>query len=166
MHRVTRRSFVITAAAAGTAFALTAQSRAQVPQYGSAINLEQARKAIAAGQVEARKNNWPVAVAIVDNHGFLVAFEKMDDTQTGSVQVAIDKAASAAMYRRPTKVFQDLVASGGVGMRTLNLRGASALEGGLPIVIGGRIIGGVGVSGVASDQDGVVAKAAVDAVAK
>src|SRR5262245_3630415 len=85
---------------------------------------------------------------------------------TASVQIAIDKAASAAMYRRPTKVFQDLVASGGVGVRTLNLRGASALEGGLPIVIGGRIIGGVGVSGVASDQDGVVAKAAVDAIAK
>src|SRR5262245_26332114 len=166
MHRVTRRSFVLTAAAAGTAFAVAAQSRAQVPQYGSEINLERARKAIAAGQVEARKNNWPVAIAIVDNHGFLVAFERMDDTQTASVQVAIDKAASAAMYRRPTKVFQDLVASGGVGVRTLNLRGASALEGGLPIVIGGRIIGGVGVSGVASDQDGVVAKAAVDAIAK
>lgn len=164
MHQVTRRSFVLTAAA-GTAMAAIAQSRAQVPQYGTAINLEQARKAIAAGQAEARKNNWPVAIAVVDNHGFLVAFEKMDETQTASVQIAIDKAASAAMYRRPTKVFQDLVAGGGVGMRTLNLRGASALEGGLPIAIGGRIIGGVGVSGVASDQDGIIAKAAVEAVA-
>jgi uncharacterized protein GlcG (DUF336 family) len=165
MRQVTRRNFVLATAAAGAAYGIAGQSQAQVPQYGTAINLEQARKAIAAGQAEARKNNWPVAIAVVDTHGFLVAFEKMDDTQTASVQIAIDKAASAAMYRRPTKVFQDLVAGGGVGMRTLNLRGASALEGGLPIVVGGRIIGGVGVSGVNSDQDGVVAKAAAGAVA-
>jgi uncharacterized protein GlcG (DUF336 family) len=165
MHHLTRRNFVLAAAAAGTAFGVVEQSRAQVPPYGTAINLEQARKAIAAGQAEARKNNWPVAIAVVDNHGFLVAFEKMDNTQTASVQIAIDKAASAAMYRRPTKVFQDMVAGGGAGTRVLNLRGASALEGGLPIVIGGRIVGGVGVSGVNSDQDGVVARAAVNAVA-
>jgi uncharacterized protein GlcG (DUF336 family) len=165
MTQVTRRNFVLTAAAAGAAFGIVEQSRAQVPQYGTAINLEQARKAIAAGQAEARKNNWPVAIAVVDNHGFLVAFEKMDNTQTASVQIAIDKAASAAMYRRPTKVFQDMVAGGGAGTRVLNLRGASALEGGLPIAIAGRIVGGVGVSGVNSDQDGVIAKAAVDALA-
>lgn len=165
MRQVTRRNFVLTAAAAGTAFAVARQSHAQVPQYGTAINLEQAKKAIAAGQAEARKNNWPVAIAVVDNHGFLVAFEKMDNTQTASVQIATDKAASAAMYRRPTKVFQDMVTGGGAGTRVLNLRGASVLEGGLPIVVGGRIVGGVGVSGVSSDQDGVIAKAAVDAVA-
>ena len=118
MHQVTRRNFVLTSAAAATAFAVARRSHAQVPQYGVAINLEHARKAIAAGQAEARKNNWPVAIAIVDNHGFLVAFEKMDNTQTASVQIAIDKASSAAMYRRPTKVFQDLVAGGGAGTRT------------------------------------------------
>ena len=111
-----------------------------------------------------RKNSWPVAIAIVDNHGFLVAFEKMDNTQTASVQVSIDKALSAAMYRRPTKAFQDAVAGGGAGLRALNLRGASMVEGGLPIIMGGKIVGGVGVSGVTADQDGVVAKAAASAL--
>ena len=144
------------------AFAFAAQ--AQVPQYGTDINLEQAKKAIAAAQAEARKNNWPVAVAILDNHGFLVAYERMDNTQTASVQVAIDKGASAAMYRRPSKTFQDNVTSGGVGLRVMNLRGASTVEGGLPIIVGGKVIGGIGVSGVNSDQDGVVAKAGVHAV--
>jgi uncharacterized protein GlcG (DUF336 family) len=145
-----------------TAFSFVAH--AQVPQYGTSINLEQARKVVAAGQAEARKNNWPVAIAIVDNHGFLVAYEKMDNTQSASVQVAIDKASSAATYRRPTKVFQDAVAGGGAGLRVLNLRGASTVEGGLPIVIDGKIVGGVGVSGVNADQDGVVAKAGADAL--
>ena len=107
MKQMTRRSLILTAAAAGATFAVVGQSRAQVPQYGVAINLEQARKAVAAGQAEARKNNWPVAIAPVDTHGFLVAFEKMDNTQAASVQIAIDKAASAAMYRRPTKAFHD-----------------------------------------------------------
>jgi glc operon protein GlcG len=138
---------------------------AQVPQYGPSVTLDQARKALAAAQAEARKNAWPVAIAIVDNAGMLVAYERMDNTQTASVLVAQDKAVSAAMYRRSTKVFQDLVAGAGAGTRVLNLRGASSVEGGLPLVIDGKIIGGIGVSGVNSDQDGVVAKAGVDAMA-
>ena len=135
-----------------------------MPSYGQSVNLEQAKKVIAAGQVEARKNGWPVAIAVVDNAGMLVAYERLDDTQTASVQVAIDKAVSAAMYRRPTKAFQDLVAGGGAGMRALNLRGASTVEGGLTLVVGGKIVGGVGVSGVNADQDGMVAKAGADAL--
>ena len=135
---------------------------AQVPQYGTSINLEQAKKAIAAGQAEARKNSWPVAIAIVDNAGMLVAYERMDNTQTASVQVAIDKATSAAMYRRSTKVFQDAVAGGGAGLRALGLRGASPVEGGLTLMMDGKVIGGIGVSGVNADQDGMVAKAGAD----
>jgi uncharacterized protein GlcG (DUF336 family) len=88
---------IIAAGAALLAATLAFGAQAQVPQYGTDINLEQARKVIAAGQAEAKKNNWPVAIAIVDNHGFLVAFEKMDNTQTASVNVALDKASSAAM---------------------------------------------------------------------
>ena len=149
---------------AASMFGLSLAAQAQVPQYGPDINLEQAKAAMAAAQAEAKKNNWPVAVAVVDNHGFLVAFEKIDNTQSGSVQVAIDKAVSAAIYRRPTKAFQDVVAGGGAGLRILNLRGASTVEGGLPIAVGGKIIGAVGVSGVAADQDGMVAKAGADAV--
>jgi uncharacterized protein GlcG (DUF336 family) len=149
---------------AALVFSLAATAAlSQVPQYGPNVTLDQAKKAIAAGQAEAKKNNWPVAIAVVDTAGLLVAYERLDGTQTGSVQVAIDKATSAAMYRRPTKVFQDLVAGGGMGLRILNLRGASAVEGGLPLIVDGRIIGGIGVSGVNADQDGVVAKAGADA---
>ena len=135
---------------------------AQVPQYGSNVTLEQARKYVAAAEAEARKNNWPVAIAVVDNSGLLVHFIRMDNTQTASVQVAIDKAVSSAMYRRPSKAFQDGVAGGGAGLRALNLRGASTVEGGIPLSVDGKIIGGIGVSGVTADQDGVVAKAGAD----
>ena len=147
----------IAAFAAGIAFA-------QVPQYGSNVTIEQARKAIAASAVEARKNNWPVAIAVVDTAGMLVAFEKMDGTQNGSVMIAQDKAVSAAMLRRPTKVLQDALAAGGVGVRVLSLRYAIPIEGGVPITVDGKIIGAVGVSGVTSDQDGVVAGAGVAAL--
>jgi len=157
--------FRFTAAAFASCLLAVSAAMAQVPQYGANVTLEQARKAIAAGQVEARKNNWPVAIAIVDNAGQLVAFEKMDNTQTASVEVAQDKAVSAAIYRRTTKAVQDGLAGGGAGLRLLALRGMSPVEGGIPLVIDGKIIGGIGVSGVNSDQDGMVAKAGADAVA-
>ena len=150
---------------AGTTLLALSAAQAQVPQYGPNVTLEQARKALAAADAEARKNNWPVAIAVVDTAGQLVAFQRIDNTQTASVMVAQDKAVSAAMYRRPTKVMQDAVAGGGAGLRFLNLRGASVVEGGLPITVDNKIIGGIGVSGVNSDQDGVVAKAGADAVA-
>jgi len=137
---------------------------AQVPSYGPSINLEQAKKVLVAAQAEARKNSWPVAIAILDTSGNLVAFEKMDDTQTASVLVAQDKGKSAALYRRPTKVMEDAVAGGGAGVRFLNLRDASTVEGGLPITLGGKIIGAIGVSGVTSPQDGMIAKAGVEAL--
>lgn len=135
---------------------------AQVPQYGPNITLEQAKKALAAADAEARKNGWPMAIAIVDTAGQLVLYQKHDNTQTASIQVAQDKAVSAAIYRRPTKAFQDAVAKGGDGLRVLGLRGASPVEGGLTLTIEGKIIGAIGVSGMASDQDGVVAKAGAD----
>jgi glc operon protein GlcG len=138
---------------------------AQVPQYGTSVTLEQARKALAAAAAEARKNQWPVAIAIVDNAGQLVAFERMDNTQTAGTLVSQDKASTAAMYRRPTKAFQDNVASGGAGLRVLSLRGVNAAEGGVPLVVEGKIVGGIGVSGVNSDQDSIVAKAGADALA-
>jgi glc operon protein GlcG len=139
-------------------------AQAQVPQYGSNITLEQARKAAAAADAEARKNGWPVAIAVVDNAGQLVYFERAENTQTASIQVAIDKAVSSAMYRRPSKAFQDAVAGGGAGLRSLNLRNASAVDGGYPVVVGGKIIGGLGISGVTADQDGQIARAGVDAM--
>jgi uncharacterized protein GlcG (DUF336 family) len=140
-------------------------AQAQVPQYGTNINHETARKVLAAAIADARKQGLPMAVAIVDNAGQLVAFERMDNTQTGSIAVSQDKASSAAMFRRPTKAFQDVLAAGGTGLRILTLRGANAVEGGLPIVVDGKIIGGIGVSGGSSEQDGVVAKAGLDSLA-
>lgn len=149
---------------AGIFAAVALGAWAQVPSYGTSINLEQARKVIAAAQAEARKNSWPVAIAILDTSGNLVAFEKMDDTQTASIGVAQDKGRSAAIYRRPTKVMEDAVAGGGAGVRFLNLRDASVVEGGLPIMVGGKIIGAIGVSGVTSPQDGMIAKAGTEAL--
>ena len=147
-------------------FALCASSAlAQMPNpYGAPINLENAKKAAAAAAAEARKNNWNMAIAVTDIAGDLVYFEKNDATQTGSVKVAISKARSAALFKRPTKVFQDAVAGGAAGLRILGLEGAVPVDGGLPIVIDGKVVGAIGVSGAAGDQDAQCAKMGVDAL--
>lgn len=160
-----RFPFQVTLAAAALC-ATTVAAQAQVPVYGTNVSLDQARKALAAALADARRQNLPMAVAVVDTAGMLVAFERMDNTQTGSVQVAQDKAQSAAMFRRPTKAFQHAIAGGGAGLRILMLRGANGVEGGLPLVLDGKIIGGIGVSGGSSEQDGVVAQAGVEALGK
>ena len=131
----------------------------QTMSYGPNINIETAKKIAAPAIAEARKNNWNMAIAIVDTAGDLVYFEKMDDTQIGSVQVAQSKARSAARFKRPTKVFQDALAAGGEGLRILALDGAIPVEGGIPLVVGGKIVGAIGASGGTSQQDGVVAQA-------
>ena len=159
---MTKRSIAsLIATAALCAFANAAQAQT-VPQYGTSVSHEQARKAIAAAVADARKQNLPMAITVVDTAGQLVAFERMDNTQTGSIGVSQDKAVSAALYRRPTKAFQDALAAGGAGLRILTLRGASAIEGGIPLTVDGKIIGAIGVSGGSAEQDGVVAKAGVD----
>jgi glc operon protein GlcG len=155
----------LTAALAWGCLAGAAQAQAPIPQYGASVNHEQARKAVVAAIAEARKQNLSMAVAVVDTAGMLVAFERLDNTQTASTAVAQDKATSAAIYRRPTKAFQDALAGGGAGLRVLTLRGANAVEGGVPLVIDGKIIGAIGVSGGTPDQDGGVAKAGVDGLA-
>jgi glc operon protein GlcG len=148
----------------GAAWLTLGCAHAQVPQYGANVTLDQAKKALAAADAEARKNSWPVAIAIVDTAGNLVLYQRHDNTQTASVQVAQDKAVSAAIYRRTTKVVQDGLAAGGAGLRLLGLRGMSPVEGGIPLFIDGKIVGGIGVSGVTSEQDGMVAKAGADAL--
>ena len=136
---------------------------AQMPNpYGAPINLEAAKKIAASAIAEARKNNWTMAVAILDIGGDLVYFEKMDGTQTGSVRVAIGKARSAVLFKRPTKVWEDVVASGGGGLRILGLEGAVPIEGGLPLLMDGKIVGAIGVSGGTAQQDGMAAKAGAD----
>ncbi len=141
-------------------------AQAQVPQYGTNINYAQAQKTLAGAIAEAQKINVPMAITIVDTGGNLIAFVRADNTQIGSIAVSHDKATSAANFRRPTKVFQDILAAGGAGLRILTLRGANAVEGGVPIMIDGKIAGAIGVSGGSAEQDGVVAKAGLDALAK
>ena len=138
---------------------------AQMPNpYGASINLETAKKVAAAALAEVKKNNWTMAVAIADTAGDLVYFEKIDGTQTGSVRVSMDKARSAALFKRPTKAWQDVLAAGGDGLRVLGIQGAVPVEGGLPLLIDGKIVGAIGVSGGSSAQDGVAAKAGADSL--
>ncbi len=132
--------------------------------YGPPVGVEDAKKAAAAALAEARRNGWKMAVAVTDPAGELVYFEKMDDTQNGSVRVAISKSRSAALFKRPTKAFQDVLAEGGEGLRVLALARAVPIEGGVPLVIGGKIAGAIGVSGGTSQQDGVCATAGAGAL--
>jgi glc operon protein GlcG len=140
-------------------------AHAQVPQYGANINQVQTQKALAGALAEAQKINVPMAITVVDTGGHLIGFVRSDNTQIGSIAVSQDKANTAALYRRSSKVFQGILAAGGDGLRVLTLRGVTAVEGGLPIMMDGKIIGAIGVSGGSAEQDGVVAKAGLDALA-
>lgn len=131
--------------------------------YGAPIDIAAAKRVMAAAEAEATKNHWTMAIVILDSTGHLVIMERLDSTQYGSITAAEDKARSAIDFKRPTKVFEDLVAQGGIGLRTLGLHGASPLEGGIPIIRDGKIIGAIGVSGGSSAQDGQVATAGADA---
>ena len=138
---------------------------AQMPHpYGAPITLEAAKKPAAAARAEAARNHWTMAIAIVDTSGNLVYYEKMDNTQIASATVAIDKARSAVLYKRPTKAFQDAVAGGGAGLRILRLQGAMPVEGGLPLVADGKIIGAIGISGDTSEHDNQCATVGVAAL--
>ncbi|HKV62330.1 MAG TPA: heme-binding protein [Candidatus Acidoferrum sp.] len=138
---------------------------AQMPiPYGLPISLENAKKAAAPALAEAAKNNWTMAIAIVGPAGNLIYYEKMDNTQLGSAEVAIAKARTAALFKRPTKALQDALAAGGEGLRILGLKGATPIEGGLPLVMDGKIVGAIGISGGTSAQDGQCAKAGADTV--
>jgi uncharacterized protein GlcG (DUF336 family) len=149
--------------ATAIALCLLSNAIAQMPNpYGAPISLENAKKVAAPALAEAVKNNWTMAVAVVDPGGNLVYYEKMDNTQLGSATVAIDKARSAALFKRPTKAFQDALAAGGDGLRILRLQGAVPVEGGIPLMVEGKIVGAIGVSGGASAQDAQCAKAGAD----
>jgi uncharacterized protein GlcG (DUF336 family) len=155
----------MTLGAAAAALLCGTVAFAQLPNpYGPSINLDAARKAAAPALAEAQKNSLRMAVAIVDISGDLVLFEKMDGTQAASVNIAVDKARSAARFKRPTKALQDALAAGGAGLRLLALEGAVPVEGGLPLIADGKIVGAIGVSGGTSEQDGQCAKAGADSV--
>jgi uncharacterized protein GlcG (DUF336 family) len=140
-----------------------AQAPAPPPAYGLPIGLEQAKRIMAGAEAEAKKNNWPVVIVILDSGGQLVMLQRLDNAQWGSVEIAKEKARSAVALRRPTKALQDLVAQGGPNLRLLTI-GYSVLEGGIPIVVDGKIVGAVGVSGVTSQQDAQIAQAGIDSL--
>lgn len=143
---------------AATLVGCLSQALAQsTPSYGPAVTIATAKRIAAGALAEAQKHKWNVAIAVVDNHGVLVYYEMMDDTQTASAQVAVDKARAAAMYRRSTREFQEGVSKGFTAI--LGLTGATPIAGGLPIVLNGKVAGGLGVSGVTPDQDEQVAAA-------
>jgi uncharacterized protein GlcG (DUF336 family) len=155
-----RLSIVVCAVLAVVALAPTRTAgQGQPNMYGPTITADQAKTVAAAAVAEAKKNQWTMAVAVVDPAGDLVYFEKMDNTQVGSVDVAIAKARSSARFKRPTKAFQDALAAGGEGWRILSLDGAVAVEGGLPLIVSGKIVGAIGASGGTAQQDGVTAAA-------
>jgi glc operon protein GlcG len=153
---IVRKLALMTSAVAFAASFAQAQAP-QIPQYGPNITLDQARSVAAAADADAKTRGWPMVIAIVDTAGMLVYYQKSDGAQNASVRVSQQKAETAALYRRPTKVLQDAIAGGGAGLRFLSLPGASVVEGGIPLMIGGKIVGAIGISGMASDQDGVIA---------
>ncbi len=141
------------------------RAQAQIP-YGAPVSLETAKKVAAAALAETAKNNWTMAVAVVDPSGNLVYYEKMDNTQLGSAKVSVDKARSAALFKRPTKAFQDALAGGGAGTRVLGIEGAVPVEGGVPLVVDGKIIGAIGMSGDSSEHDAQCATAGAASLQK
>jgi glc operon protein GlcG len=134
------------------------------PPYGPPISLADAKRVMAAAEALAERRDWPVVIAIVDSTAHLVILHKRDQAQLGSVTIAQAKAETAVNFRRPTKAFQDAIAEGGVGLRMVSMPWVSVLEGGLPIMVKGEVVGGIGVSGMQSTQDAEVARAGIAAL--
>ena len=155
-----KRMLLLVALAAFAALSMNANAQLADKKV---LTLEAAKKIAAAAEVEARKNNWNVVIAVVDDGGHLVYLQRIDGTQTGSIDVAIQKARTAQAFKRPTKVFEDAIAGGRNAL--IALHGALPLEGGLPIMVGGQLVGAIGVSGVKSTEDGQIAKAGADSLA-
>lgn len=132
------------------------------PPYGPPIGIENARKVMAAAEAEASKNNWAVVIAIIDSGGHVVMMHRYDNVQLSSIEISQGKAKTALMFKRPTKVLDDAISSGGSGLRFLSLKDIVPLEGGLPLVLDGKIVGAIGVSGVLSSQDAQIARAGLD----
>ncbi|MGA3245672.1 MAG: heme-binding protein [Bacteroidota bacterium] len=126
------------------------------------VTLDLAKKIAAAAEAEAKKNNWNAVIAIVDDGANLVFLERLDNTQLGSLEVAIQKAHTAISFKRPTKAYEDMVAGGRTAI--LGVPGIVPIEGGLPLIVDGQFIGAIGVSGGTAQQDGQVAKAGVEAM--
>jgi uncharacterized protein GlcG (DUF336 family) len=135
-----------------------------VGHYGAPITLDQAKKAMAAAETKAKQNNWNVVISIVDSAGHAVMLHRLDGTKLASIRIAEGKARTAVEFRRPTKALEDVIAEGGAGLRYFTVREVNLMEGGIPIVFEGKIVGGIGVSGVDSKDNAQIAQAGADAV--
>jgi uncharacterized protein GlcG (DUF336 family) len=142
--------------------AVPARAQTTPPPYGPPIGIEGARAVMAAAESEAAKNNWAVVISIIDSGGNIVMLHRHNDVQLSSIEISQGKAKTALMFKRPSKVLDDAISSGGAGLRFLALKDIVPLEGGLPIVADGKIVGAIGVSGVLSSQDSQVARAGAD----
>jgi glc operon protein GlcG len=134
--------------------------------YGPSITLDQAKRAMAAAELEAAKNSWQVAITILDSGGNMIMFHRVDNAQLSATTVSEGKARTALEFKRPSKALDDAIAAGGAGMRLLALKDITPLEGGIPVIVDGKIIGAIGVSGALSSQDAQVAKSGADALNK
>ncbi len=140
----------------------SAPAQTAPPPYGPPIGIENARRIMNAAEADANKNNWAVVIAIIDSGGHIVMLHRSDNTQLSSIDIAQGKAKTALMFKRPTKVLDDAIQAGGGGLRFLALKDIVPLEGGLPIVLDGKIVGAIGVSGVLSSQDAQIARSGID----
>ena len=153
----------VLALSAGSALA---QAPVASPPYGPPITLDQAKRAMAAAELEAAKNSWQVAITILDSGGNMIMFHRVDNAQLSATTVSEGKARTALEFKRPSKALDDAIAGGGAGMRLLALKDITPIEGGLPVVVDGKIIGAIGVSGALSSQDAEIAKAGADALTR
>ena len=137
-----------------------------MPPYGPPLTLEQAKRVMAAAELEAAKNSWQVAITILDSGGNMVMFHKIDNAQLSAITTSEGKARTALEFKLPSKALDDAIAAGGAGMRLLALKDITPLQGGVLVLVEGRILGAIGVSGALSVQDEQVAKAGADALAR
>jgi glc operon protein GlcG len=167
------RMFALACAVALSAGSALAQQPASPPStstatlpYGPPITLDQAKRAMAAAELEAAKNSLQVAIAILDSGGNWVMFHRFDNAQLSATYVSEGKARTALEFKRPSKALDDAIAGGGAGMRLLALKNITPIEGGLPVVVDGKIIGAIGVSGALSSQDEQIARVGADALTR
>ncbi len=137
-----------------------------MPPYGPPLTLEQAKRVMAAAELEAAKNSWQVAITILDSGGNMVMFHKIDNAQLSAITTSEGKARTALEFKLPSKALDDAIAAGGAGMRLLALKDITPLQGGILVLVDGRFLGAIGVSGALSAQDEQVAKAGADVLAR
>ena len=161
MHRI---ALISLAACTALTLASSANAQGAPPPYGEPINIAMAKKVAAAAEAESKKNNWAMCITVVAPSGDLVYFERMDNCQYASIKISQHKARAAATYRRSIKTFADRIAQGGGGLTVLTLDDIIASDGGYPLVVGGKIVGAIGCSGGAPNEDGMACQAGVNAL--